>query len=88
MSAGFPIAGKGIGLGKRSFDVIATTYQLVPGSYTWLHEYRGKNPHPEHSSFDGREFNGDYILEGGINWHPGDHAGCACGAVPRFVEVS
>jgi hypothetical protein len=86
-AAGIPVAGNGIALGRRSFDAIQATYSLVPGSYTWLHEYRGKDPHPEHLSFAGRSFNGDYILEDGINWFPGDHAGCACAAFPEFVEV-
>jgi hypothetical protein len=86
-AAGVPITGSGIALGARSFVAIQTQYALVPGSYTWLHEYRGPHPHPEHADLDGRSFNGDYILEDGINWFPGDHAGCACGAVPNFVEV-
>lgn len=87
-AAGIPVTGSGIALGRRSFDVIQATYQLVPGSYTWLHEYRGAHPHPEHRSFAGREFNGDWILEDGINWFPGDHAGCVCAAVPSFREVT
>lgn len=88
MSAGLPVTGAGIALGRRSLAVIQQVYRLVPGSYEWLHEYRGPHPHPEHEAFAGREFNGDYILEDGINWFPGDHAGCVCGAVPKFVEAS
>ena len=86
-AGGIPTTGSGIALGIRSLSAIQQQYSLVPGSYTWLHEYRGKDPHPQHSDFAGREFNGDYILEDGINWYPGDHAGCVCGAVPNFVEV-
>lgn len=83
-AAGLPVAGQGIALGRRSFTVIQDVYQLVPGSYTWLHEYRGKHPLPEHERLAGRSFNGEYILEDGRNWYPGDHAGCQCAAVPEF----
>lgn len=88
MAAGISVTGSGIALGRRSLDVIATTYQIVPGAYTWLHEYRGPHPMPEHADLAGRSFNGDYILEGGVNWFPGDHAGCQCAAVPEWREVS
>lgn len=87
-AAGVAVAGNGIALGKRSIAYIGDVYELVPGSYVWLHEYGGKHPHPEHESFNGRVFNGDFILEDGINYFPGDHAGCACVAVIEFVEAS
>lgn len=87
-AAGLPITGSGIALGARSLGVIAQDYNLVPGSWTWLHEYRGNDPHPTHEDFDGRSFNGDWILEDGINWFPGDHGGCLCGSVPEFRKAS
>lgn len=88
MATGLSVAGNGIALGVRSFAAIQTQYSLVPSTYTWLHEYRGPNPMPEHEAFDGQEFNGDYILQDGRNWYPGDHAGCSCESVPAFREVT
>lgn len=87
-AAGVKVTGVGIALGQRALAQITQVYNLVPGKWTWLHEYRGPNPHPEHQRFNGRSFNGDFILAEGINWYPGDHAGCMCGSVPEFVEAS
>lgn len=84
---GIQVSGMGIGLGARAYAAIQQQYALVPGQYRWLHEYRGAHPHPQHQRLAGRTFNGEYILEGGINWFPGDHAGCVCVGVPDFVEV-
>jgi hypothetical protein len=87
VATGIPAVGGGIALGPRSIAVVQTQYSLVPGAYTWLHEYRGPAPLPEHERLAGRSFNGDYVLEDGINWFPGDHAGCQCAALPEWKEV-
>lgn len=87
VAAPVKVTGVGIALGKRSFDFILTEYQLVPGAYTWVHAYEGPNPHPEHRHLNGRAFNGDYLLDNGINWYPGDHNGCKCFGVPEFERT-
>lgn len=87
-AAGTPVTGLGIALGKRAIDMITATYQVVLDQYRWWHLYSGKSPHPEHAELNGTLFNGQYLLRDGINWFPGDHAGCACVAVPEFREVA
>lgn len=76
----------GIALGRNAVEAILNTYAAVPGGYTWFHQ-AGKDPHPQHVALAGRSFNGQYVLEDGINWFPGDHAGCRCIAVPEFQRV-
>jgi hypothetical protein len=76
----------GIALGRNAVEAILNTYAAVPGGYTWFHQAGGDN-HPQHLALNGRSFNGQYVLEDGINWFPGDHAGCRCIAVPEFQRV-
>lgn len=78
--------GVGIALGETAINFVRDNYQAVVGAYTWVH-VDGKDPHPVHVELDGRTFNGEYLLEEGINWFPGDHAGCECVALPKFVRV-
>lgn len=85
-AAGVRVTGLGIALGYRAVDSIRAVYHLVPNQWRWMHQYSGPSPHPEHQMLDGRTFNGDYILDGGVNWFPGDHAGCQCLSIPDFVR--
>lgn len=81
------ITGTGIALGKTTLDFVRDQYRLVPGEWQWLHRYEGPNPHPEHLRLAGATFNGEYLLSDGVNWFPGDHAGCGCASAPRFERI-
>lgn len=85
-AAGIATTALGIALGRNAVEAVLNTYAAVPGGYTWFHQ-ASATQHPQHVALGGRSFNGSYILEDGINWYPGDHAGCRCIAVPEFQRV-
>ena len=85
-AAGIATTALGIALGRNAVEAVLNTYAAVPGGYTWYHQ-ASSTQHPQHVALDGRSFNGQYVLEDGINWYPGDHAGCRCIAVPEFRRV-
>lgn len=85
-AAGIATVALGIALGRNAVEAVLNTYAAVPGGYTWFHQ-ASSTQHPKHVALDGRAFNGSYLLDDGVNWYPGDHAGCRCIAVPQFQRV-
>ena len=76
----------GIASSPRVQQALKRDLDIDVGGYIWDHLYQGENPHPQHQSFDGREFDGESITEDGVIWSPGDHTGCACEATPQLVH--
>ena len=89
-AAGLPSPlGLGISLGAKALLHVAQNFGLVARAFEWVYGSDPRaRPHPEHQALDGQVFDGEAIIENGIRWYPGDHAGCLCGVSPRWEEVA
>lgn len=82
-SSGVQTTPRGIALGIRALEILNEDYGLISDEWIWHHAYSGSEPHPMHVSLEGKSIRpGGTILENGVNWYPGDHAGCQCLVVP------
>ena len=81
--------GLGIALGGKALLWVARETGLLARSFRWVYGSDPRsNPHPVHESLDGQEFDGEALIEDGIRWFPGDHAGCLCSVEPIWEEVA
>lgn len=78
-------SGIGVALGQKALRYIRGRFGREAKQYIWRHRYRGDDPHPQHQTFEGMVFDGKILDVGdGIDWYPGDHLGCMCGAEPDW----